>query len=75
VKLARWFCHDCTFRFHDPDYSLVNVKLPLTGIISDDDPSLPRGQVIKYKCPHCGSSNLGGAANSDPFTPIKVKRN
>ncbi len=31
-------------------------------------------QVIKYKCPSCGSGNLVGAANSDPFTPKQVKR-
>ena len=72
---GRWLCHGCGERFAVPAYSLVTTALPLKGIISDDDPSLPHGQVVKYHCPTCGSGNLAGVANPDPFTPIKVKPN
>ena len=68
---ARWLCHGCGERFAVPAYSISPATLPLKA--SDDDPSLPRGQVIKYYCPKCGSNNLAGAANPDPLTPIKVK--
>lgn len=72
---GRWLCHNCAERFDTPNYSIVTATLPETGITSGDDPSLPRGQVVKYKCPKCGSDKLGGAANSHPFTPKQVTRN
>ena len=75
MSAGRWLCNQCGQRFATPDYSIIETVLPLTGITSDDDPSLPRGQVVKYKCPSCGSDKLVGAANPDPFTPKKVKRN
>ena len=71
---GRWLCHGCGHRSAEPAFSLVTVELPLTGMISDDDPSLPHGQVVKYKCPSCGSDKLAGAANSNPFAPKVVKK-
>ncbi len=69
---GRWLCNKCGRRFATPDYSIIEAKLPLKGAITDTDPSLPHGQVVKYHCPTCGSGNLVGAANSDPFTPKKA---
>jgi len=74
VSVGRWLCNKCGRRFREPDYSLVDYRLQADEMISDDDPTLPPGQVIKYQCPTCGSGDLVGSANPDPFTPKKVKR-
>ena len=70
---GRWICHNYAWRFDTPNYSIVAASVPVTGRISDEDPSLPHGQVVKFYCPKCGSDKLGGAANSNPFTPKQVK--
>jgi len=74
VTAGRWLCHQCGNRFNVPNYFLVKAPSSLEPRDDDDDPSLPRGQVVINKCPICGSDNLAGAANPDPFTPKAVKR-
>ena len=75
MSAGRWLCNKCGLRFAVPEFSIVQVKLPLEGGITDTDPSLPHGQVNKYFCPPCGAGDLVGSANPDPFTPIQGRRN
>ncbi len=73
MTAGRWLCNACGLRFSTPDLSLIEAPLPL--VKHEDDPSLPRSQVVKYFCPTCGSDQLAGAAHSsDPFMPKPATR-
>lgn len=71
--MNRWLCNSCGHKFNEPDFTIETATLPLVAKGAGEDPSLARGQVVKNKCPSCGSGNLAGSANPDPFTPTKVK--